>query len=62
MNKDKLLILIERYLANEATADEIKEIDAWYDQFDHEPDLDPEVLKTPPPLVINRFCKIGKAD
>jgi hypothetical protein len=62
MNKDKLLTLIERYLADEATADEIQEVDAWYNQFDSLPDLDPGALKSPRTLEINRFCKIGKAE
>ncbi|RYY30479.1 MAG: hypothetical protein EOO04_04710 [Chitinophagaceae bacterium] len=57
MDKERLLLLIERYLSNQASEAERQELDHWYNQFDSKPGLDPEMLKPPDSFEEKRFCR-----
>lgn len=50
MDKHRLLDLIDRYLAGQATVEEIREIDRWYDEFDKQPDLPADAISPAAPL------------
>lgn len=40
MTNERLLYLLERYLAGIANAEEASEVDAWYESFESKPALD----------------------
>ena len=44
---DQILILLEKYLEGNASPEEIREVDAWYDHFENKADLD--LSKEQPP-------------
>ena len=46
-DKARLLLLIEKYLAGEASEEEIEEVDRWYQSFETEPGLPPDALNPP---------------
>jgi hypothetical protein len=57
MDKEKLLLLIERYLSNQATDAERQELDEWYNRFEELPGLAPGSLTPPVSFEEKRFCR-----
>ena len=57
MDKERLLLLIERYLSNQASEAERQELDQWYDAFEELPGLDLRALVPPVSFEEKRFCK-----
>ena len=57
MDKERLLLLIERYLSNQASEAERQELDRWYDAFEDLPGLDLRSLVPPISFEEKRFCK-----